>query len=145
MPTRAQIEAAANTLDSLAKGQWIALIRGSAEYRDQPGLYPDLEGTLDAVTALQAQQLNAALDLIDEVGDGTVELAGGEDGVDYSQDRDRNALISYGLRVLYDQPLRKPAVSAGLMNSPLTGQAVTLGRCCPICYSTLTGCGHYWF
>jgi hypothetical protein len=125
MPTLAQITAASGTLDATAQGQWLTLIRVSPRYRDNPGLYPDLAGKLASVSALQAKQLNAALTLIDEVGDGTVAILGGRDALDFSQDRDRQALVDYGISVLYDSPVKGPAVTSG--------QMTPIASCCPLC------------
>jgi hypothetical protein len=122
MPTTAQIVAADTTLSELARAQWLALIHNSAAYREQPGLYPSLADRLSDVTAIQAQQLNAALALIDAIGDGTVAVSPvSGDGTDYSQDRDREALITYGISVLYDQPVRASSVAVAQMNNPLRG------------------------
>jgi hypothetical protein len=133
MPTTTQINAADTTLSAVAQAQWQTLIRASAAYKEQPGLFPNLTGKLASVTAIQARQLNAALALIDGIGDGTVALTGGSDAVDYSQERDRDALVSYGLSVLYDQPLRKSRVAMGQMN--------TVTGCCSVC--GLFRCSHF--
>ena len=134
MPTTPQIENASGTLSDLAKAQWLTLIRGSTRYRDQTSLYLSLESKLASVSEIQAKQLNAALALIDEIGDGTVSLAGGGDGVDYSQERDREDLINYGISALYDQPISRPNV--GIVQR---GIAVR----CPRCYPYTCSCG-YW-
>lgn len=129
MPTTAQISTAVTTLSAVAQAQWLVLIRKSAAYKEQPGLYPNLADKLAAVTTVQAQQLNAALTLIDEIGDGTVALSGGSDAVDYSQDRDRDALVSYGLSVLFDNPLRRSSVASGQMNAVTPCSTCGLFRC----------------
>lgn len=107
MPTLLQITNASVTLTATAQAQLLALIRGSDRYKRNPGFY-ELPAT--AITAasgtVKGQQLNAALALVDIVGDGTVALAGGEDAVDYSQERDREQLIDYIISVLYEQPPR---------------------------------------
>lgn len=116
MPTQAQITGAANTLGGVARAQVITLIRGSERFQSNPGRYPNLESVIDVATAVQYQQLNAALALIDEVGDGTVALVGGDEGVDYDQDRDREQLINYMIDVLYAAPPVLTGSGAAAMN-----------------------------
>lgn len=107
MPTRAQITSADDTLDELAQAQLLALIRGSNRYKLHPDFY-ELPATAIAAASgtMKGQQLNAALALIDVVGDGTVALSGGDDAVDFDQARDREQLIDYCISVLYEQPPR---------------------------------------
>lgn len=115
MPTTAQITAAATTLSAVAKAQALTLVRGSVRFQSNPGLYPDLEDKLDAVTSVQAQQINAALTLLDEVGDGMVELSGGDEGVIYAQDSDRQQLVGYIIDVLYASPVLRTGVGVAPM------------------------------
>lgn len=107
MPTRAQITSADDTLDELAQAQLLALIRGSNRYKLHPDFY-ELPATAIAAASgtMKGQQLNAALLLIDGVGDGTTSLEGGEDAVNWSQARDREQLIDYIISCLYEQPPR---------------------------------------
>lgn len=51
--------------------------------------------------SLVSQHLSAIATALDEIGDGTVGLKGGGDGVDYSQSRDREALLQQAFSVLY--------------------------------------------
>ncbi len=133
MPTTAQIENANPTLSELVQAQITALIRSSARYQEQPGRYPNLGAKLtEADGTIKVQQLNAALALIDSVGDGTVAIKGSDDGLDYMQTRDRDQLIGYMLDVLYDQPVRKSAVATGVMKA---------GGSCPRCGWPLNRCG----
>ena len=53
------------------------------------------------VVSLVSQHLSAIATALDEIGDGTVGLKGGGDGVDYSQSRDREALLQQAFSVLY--------------------------------------------
>jgi hypothetical protein len=125
MPTIAEITLASTTLSSIAKSQALSLIRGSERYKSQVGLYPGLEAKLNAATTVQIQQINAALTLIDGIGDGTVALTGGEDAVDYSQVRDREQLIDYMIDALYESPSARAGIGTIPMNR--------LGRCCSRC------------
>lgn len=50
---------------------------------------------------LASQHLAAIADALDEIGDGTVGVKGGRQGVDYSQVRDREALIAEALDLLF--------------------------------------------
>jgi hypothetical protein len=53
------------------------------------------------VIGLISQHLAAIVAALDEVGDGTVGVKGGRQGVDYSQTRDREALIAEALDAMY--------------------------------------------
>lgn len=53
------------------------------------------------VVSLISQHLSAIADALDGIGDGTVALSGGRDGVDYSQSRDRDSLIAEVLDLLF--------------------------------------------
>jgi hypothetical protein len=113
MPTTAQITQADDTLSEVAQAQLLALIRGSARYKAQPDFYVLPADAIEAASGtVKGQQLNAALALVDQVGDGTVALTGGEDAVDYSQDRDRESLINYIISCLYEQPPRRTIQSS---------------------------------
>lgn len=120
MPTIAQITAASTTLTATAQAQLLALIRGSDRYRRNPDFY-ELPATAIAAAsgAVKGQQLNAALALVDAIGDGTIALTGGEDAVDYSQERDREQLIDYMISVLYEQPPR-----TGILTTSATTEQV---------------------
>jgi hypothetical protein len=129
MPTRSQISEASTTLDVIGKAQLLSLIRESARYREQVGLYPNLESVVDAASAVQIQQLNAALTVLDNSGnaDGEVELSGGEDAVLFSQQRERESLISYMISVLYDSPVVRAGIGVAAMTS------VRTSTCCSRC------------
>ena len=117
MPTLAQITAADDTLTATAQAQLLALIRGSNRYKAQPDFYKLPADAIEAADGtVKAQQLNAALALIDTVGDGTVALTGGDEGVDYSQERDKEELINYIISVLYEQPPAKRILSTSVSN-----------------------------
>jgi hypothetical protein len=132
MPTTAQVTAASTTLSTIARAQVLSLIRGSERYREQVGLYPSLADKVDAATTVQIQQMNAALTLIDAIGDGTVALTGGEDAVDYSQERDRAQLVDYMIDALYEAPAVRAGVAVSSMNPIRTN--VWCSRC---------GCSRY--
>jgi hypothetical protein len=50
---------------------------------------------------LVSQHLSAIVEALDQIGDGTVGIKGGRDGTDYSQTRDREALVAEALAALY--------------------------------------------
>lgn len=54
------------------------------------------------VYGLISQHLSAVVDALDTVGDGTVAVKGGRQGVDYSQTRDKDALIAEALDALFN-------------------------------------------
>lgn len=118
MPTLAQIEAASGTLTATAQAQLLALIRTSRRYKQNISAFETLADVIADATTLQAQQLNAALALVDEVGDGTVALTGGQDAVDYSQDRDREQLLDYILSVLYEPAPRTVLNTVSIVTRP---------------------------
>lgn len=130
MPTQAQINTASPTLTAMQQAQIVTLIRSLARYREQSGYFPGLATKVAAVTSVQAQQLNAALSLIDLVPHSTVALTGGEDAVDYDETRERDWLINYMLDCLYDQPLVRSSVGVAAM-TPINAWC---GRC---------GCARY--
>jgi hypothetical protein len=107
LPSLAQITAADATLTATAQEHLLALIRGSDRYKANPGFYA-LPATAIAAasTTIKGKQLNAALALIDGVGDDTTKLEGGEEAVNFDPERDREKLISYCMSVLYEQPPR---------------------------------------
>lgn len=133
MPTLAELAAAATTLSALAQAQWQTLIRMSAQYKEEPGLYPNLTQKLASVTAIQAQQLNAALGVHEDTGDGTVALTGGTDAVDYSQVRDKDEMVRFALSVLFEAPIRVASVRVGKMRA---------GAVCSRCYPYTCRCGY---
>lgn len=67
---------------------------------------------------LISQQLSALVDALDEIGDGTVGVKGGRQGVDYSQTRDREALIAEVLDALYDVEDAGAIVAVGQRDYP---------------------------
>jgi hypothetical protein len=75
---------------------------------------------------LVSQHLSAIVDALDQIGDGTVGIKGGRDGTDYSQTRDREALIGEALAALFTSA--EDAASGAYA----VGQR-TFGRCCPLC------------
>ncbi len=107
MISRAKIEAASDTLDDVAIESIITTVRTTAIYTENPAYYSDLRSKLVSVDGtLQAQQLNAALDEIENLGIGEVQInqsqTVGTDGVIYSKTQEREALVSYILGVLYE-------------------------------------------
>lgn len=76
------------------------------------------------VVSLNSQHLSAIAAALDEIGDGTVGLKGGKDGVDYSQSRDREDLLRQAFSLLYtDAELGGGVVYTGLSTN-LTNQSV---------------------
>ncbi|MGI8655474.1 MAG: hypothetical protein ACR2LC_09670 [Pyrinomonadaceae bacterium] len=121
MLTQNQIEGAVvqndGTLTEIARASWETLIRGSALYHAKSGLYPDLTAKLAVVNGVKAKQMSAVLDRIDLLGDKVSSLKGYAGGVNSSTVEKRNALIEYGLSVLYLPPAPRPASSVVQMQS----------------------------
>lgn len=107
MPTISQVTTASVTLTAIAQAQLLALIRGSDRYKRNPDFY-ELPATAIAAASgtIKGQQLNAALVLIDAVGDDTTKLEGGEEAVNFDPERDREKLINFIISCLYEQPPR---------------------------------------
>lgn len=104
-------------MSDVAQAQLLALIRSSPRYKAQPDFYKlPADAIAEADGTVKARQLNAALALVDTVGDGTVALTGGEEGVDYDQVRDREQLVDYIISVLYEQPPRRSILSTSATN-----------------------------
>jgi len=75
------------------------------------------------VVSLNSQHLSAIAAALDDIGDGTVGLKGGKEGVDYSQSRDREDLLRQAFSVLYtDAELGGGVVYTGL-SANLANQA----------------------
>lgn len=141
MPTVDEIQSASSSLDDVAQAALLTLIRQSAHY--DPGRYPDLAAQIAASDGtVVGQQLNAVLSKLDEVGDGTVAVSGGKDGADYSQARDREALVAYALSALYETPYAPPTVASGVMQPART--CPQCGRCFLASAVRCLGCGYFF-
>jgi hypothetical protein len=144
MFTKAQISAAPNTLDSTDVQMWVAQIRSSARYRGNPELFPDLEDAIASVNGtIKAQQLNVTMAAIVALGTGEVRLSGGDDGLQFSQPAEREALINYALSVIYEPLAAVPQVTESATSSSaiLYGRFGIGQRETVIC----TGCGFVHF
>lgn len=103
MLTKAEITAASQTLDTTDQEMWLALIRANTFYRGNKPFYPDVAGELAAASGtLKGQMLNAILDKIEALGIGEASIRSGDEGLNWSQSSERDALVKYGLSVLYD-------------------------------------------
>jgi hypothetical protein len=103
MLTKDEITAAPDTLDSVDKAMWLTLIHANSFYRGNKALYPDVSGKLDAASGtVQGKMLNATLDKIEDLGIGEISLRTPEEGLSYSQSSERDALVRYGLSIMYD-------------------------------------------
>lgn len=121
MFTRAQIAAADSTLSEVTVDMWVALIKNSQRYRTEPALFPNLEeAILEVDGTVKAQQLNVALDAIEALGPGEVALRGGDDGLQFSQTLEREALVSYGMSVVFDSLAAVPQTADSSASTPVT-------------------------
>jgi hypothetical protein len=115
--TKNEITSASVTLDAVDREMWLALIRANTVYRGNKEFYPDVEIELEnASGTVKGQMLNAILDKIEELGIGEVSIRNGDEGLNYSQGSERDALVRYALSVLYD------AVSTVEIVSTTSGQ-----------------------
>jgi hypothetical protein len=106
MLTKAEITAQPDTLDATDKAMWLALIYANQFYRDNKAIYPDVSTKLDSMNGtVQGKMLNAVLDKIETLGIGEISLQTPDDGLRYSQQSERDALVRYGLSIMYDAVL----------------------------------------
>lgn len=98
------IQDASNHLSEAAKSLWVTLFRTSLIYKAYAVVYTlDLEARLGAAEGtVKAQQLNALMTLIGELGPGEVSIQGDRDSVYWSQSKERQALIDEAFSVLFD-------------------------------------------
>jgi hypothetical protein len=107
MISRVKIEDASDTLEDVAIESLVAILRTTQRYKDNPSYYSTFKAKLLEVDGtIQAQQVNAALDELETLGIGEVQLnqsqTVGTDGVIYSQSLERQALVDYILGILYE-------------------------------------------
>lgn len=117
------IERADDALENEARIFWLSQIRSLAIYKQQKSSYPDLEGRLVAVqthtladptghleteeySALICQTMNAAFDLIKEVGSGKDRIEAGPRGLNSSDQANREEFVEDVLNLLYDSGVR---------------------------------------
>ena len=102
MLTKAEITAAPATLDAVDIEMWLSLIRANQYYRDNIILFPDVESELDNASGdTKGKMLNALSAKIQAMGVGVVEIRNGDEGLWYSQQKERDALVAYALSILY--------------------------------------------
>lgn len=107
MITRAKIDAASSTLTETAVLSLISIVRMTDRYKSNPSYFSDIKEKIEATGGTtKAKQLNAALDELEKLGIGEVEInqaqTVGTDGLVYSKGRERASLIEYALGVLYE-------------------------------------------
>lgn len=107
MISREKIEEASDTLTDVTIESVTAILRTTQRYKDNPTYYSTFKSKLLGIDGtIQAQQVNAALDELETLGIGEVELnqsqTVGTDGVIYSQVKERQALIDYILGIMYE-------------------------------------------
>lgn len=116
MLTKAEIAAASSTLDSIDIEMWLALIRANPTYRANVVLFPDVESELDNASGdTKGKMLNALSAKIQELGVGEVEIKNGDEGLNYSQSLERDALVEYALSILF------PVVTTVVVTDTTTG------------------------
>lgn len=145
MLTKTEISAAPSTLDDIDIEMWLALIRQLPDYQRNKEYFPNLETKLgDASGTTKGSMLNAILDRIESIGVGVVQLRGGDEGLIYSQEAERSALIKYGLGVLYDVGYYMPAFVVLTEGQTISGFAAGqrgLSHSCPYCTPQNISCG----
>jgi hypothetical protein len=151
MLTKDEITAAPDTLDSVDKAMWLTLIHANQFYRDNKAVYPDVSAKLDAASGtVQGKMLNAILDKIEELGIGEISLRTPDDGLNYSQPDERDALVRYGLSVMYDAVFYVTSTSEQLEGyTQVRQRPIRTNNLCPICRVYYSGlvcptCGYYY-
>jgi hypothetical protein len=115
MLTKDQISAAPSSLDETDIAMITTVIRGSEKYKANPAFYADVVTKVEDLDGtVQAKMVNAAMDAIEALGIGVVEIdqrkVGGSDGLYYSQILERNALIDYIIGTMYPEYFESVAV-----------------------------------
>jgi len=102
MLSKQEIQDAPSVIDPIATEMWLALIRQHPDYKANVISYPDIETTLDEASGdTKGKMLNALLTRIEELGIGVVEIKNGDEGLQYSQRAERDAMVAYALSILY--------------------------------------------
>lgn len=128
MLKKTEISSASAILDDTTVAMLVTLIRNSAKYKLNPPYYATVQEKLeDADGSIQAKQLNAILSKIEKLGIGEVEISGGDEGIRYSKTREREALVSYAMSILYTEPFSSISVDpdATVLGSYGIGQRKT--------------------
>jgi hypothetical protein len=107
MISRAEIEAASDIIDDVTSTSIITIVRMTDVYKADPAYFADIADRIDEINGtIKAQQLNAALDRLETLGVGEVEInqsqTVGTDGLIWSQIKEREGLVSYILGVMYE-------------------------------------------
>lgn len=107
MISRANIEAADDTLDEIAVASLISIVRTTVRYLETPAYFSDIEDRITEIqNTVKAQQLNAALNELELLGPSEVEInqaqTVGTDGLVYRKSDNRMLLVDYVLGVLYE-------------------------------------------
>lgn len=148
--TRDQVINSSDILDSVSQNIYIVLFRSNDTYRQSATVfYADVATRLaNASGTIKGRMLNALLDAIDKLGVGVVKIRGDKDGVQWSQEEERNNLITEALNVLYDptvEGLALPDNWQGYVNTTvgLYGTAAVGQRALPCdpCTAFMCYCG----
>ncbi len=107
MISRAKIEEASDIIDDIALSSIISIIRMTEAYKQNPPYFADIQERIEEVNGtIKAQQLNAALDALEALGVGEVEInqaqTVGTDGLIWSQTKTREGLVAYILGTMYE-------------------------------------------
>lgn len=143
MLTKAEIAASSATLDETDVEMWLALVRANAFYRGNKAFYPDVPGEIDnADGTVKGKMLNAILDRIEALGVGEVNIRNGDEGVNWSQSSERDALVKYALSVLYDATdVVYPVSGTGSFGDYQVRQRSAANACA---YCSCIGYHHSW-
>lgn len=111
MLSKDEISTASAVLDELDIAMLVTVIKSGGTYKANPPFYNDLTAKIEATDGTtEAKMLNAIKTRIESLGVGEVELRGGDEGVYYSQNKEREALINYAISIIYDAPFDSLAV-----------------------------------
>ncbi len=148
MLTKTEITAEPNTLDETDVEMWLALIKANEYYRMNKVFYPDILTELEnASGSVKGSMLNAILNKIEALGPGEASIVGGDEGLNWSQSQERDALVKYGLSILYDAvevvevTTTTTSTSAGSFGSNQVRQRGPAGACL---YCSCYGYHHSW-
>jgi hypothetical protein len=107
MISSAEVQAESSTLDEVDVINLVSVIRTSERYKANPGFYMELKDKIEAFEGTtEAKLINAIITKLEALGIGVVEInqaqTVGTDGVVYSKQKERDALVDLLLNVMYE-------------------------------------------
>ena len=133
MLSKQQIADASSLLDDIDIAMTISVIRSCPKYLANPIYFENIEQVLsDADGTVKARQVKAALQAIEKLGTGMVEIdqrkVSSTSGLYYSQVLERNSLAEYILTVLYPEFVESSTVTTDASGNVIGGYNYMTGQ-----------------